>query len=357
MTARIIKLGGTTNWTASEVLKSADLIDTFNKTKKEFISSYGPVDDTLSLIPHGGTILSHIDGGVAIQNTTDYQSNNITWTSKNTNVDAQTGTLGVHCKDDKTRAVALVMSTNEDGAYTTNSGVTWGDSSTNPPNQDTIVDISYPTSSLALAGGTAASGVHMWRTTDGGDNWAQVAAVAGGGGGIQCVDMLDGTSGFALDDSTNILITGDGGDNWTDTGQTAVSSSVIYAINATTYLLAAGNVIYKGTSSSAPVRVLTLHSSYTTPTHFIKTNSGNIYIAFITTTAVTRSIILAKSTDSGVTWTSEIIGTGFLDTTTHTVNGAVSKGSLAEAANDILLLAMDTGNAISGFYEIDERDS
>lgn len=352
MANKLLKFGGTalSDGTAGE---AEDWTDTLNESRRDWEVIYGTTNDTLALIPHGSGALSFIQGSEGIYNTADYQTPAITWTLKNSNIILNVGVMAVHCRADKDKAIALEMDNSADASFTSDSGATWGDSGTNPPNQSAIYDAVYATTGVALACGSASSGTHIWRSTDGGDTWAQVSD-DGTASTVVAIDMFSATVGFAVDSSGNILTTSDGGDNWTDTGRTSSltgQETTIMALSATEYLIAGSSIqIYKGTTSSDPTLKFIMGGGYSVMTHFIKTANGNIYIAGMVAGTTKSQGYLMRSTDSGATWGAKEIRL-LKNTTPVSLHTAVGKCSLAEADDNVLVLCAETADTVTTIYE------
>ncbi len=358
MTIKTIRFGGT-DFTDGEVLPAADQNDTFDETKQNFINIYPVLNDVGFVVGHSSDTASYSDVSVGIFQTTDYTSVTISWTSRNTNILQINGVMGVNCKADRTKAIALEKTTG-DGAFTSNSGGTWSDSSTNPPNVTILYDISCPTTGLAVAfGDNSGAGENIWVSTDGGNNWAEVSDDGGvGAAGVGAGDMFDGTTGFCMPVNTgDIFITSDSADTWADTTRnlpvTITTNDTMFAVSATVYLIAViEDGIYKGTTSADPTRVSFIPSGYS-PTRFVKTTNGEIYVLWLFRGAddtSTKPLILCKSTDNGDTWTQSTIYMGYHDTT----NTQHSKASLSEAGDNKLIFATSTGNGVaSSIIEID----
>ena len=332
-------------------------IGTEMDTKKiDFLTIYSVVEGARFIIGHSADTASYNKTGEIVQ-TTDYTNANITWTTKNSNVTAVAGVLGVNCKADRTAAVAL-ESVTADGAFTSNSGATWSDTTTNPPNVTAIYDLSCPTTTLAVAfGDNSGAGENIWRSTNGGDDWAEVTD-DGAGAAFGCGDMFDGTTGFAIPSAgTDIFITSDSAVNWADSNRdmpVAVDTrGVLFALSATVYIVGVlSDGLYKGTTSANPTRVAFVPLGYR-PSKIVKTTNGNLYClwayAEIDPTS-TAPLILMKSIDSGDTWTQSTIYAGYHDTTDTTM----AKFRLSESADNKLIFVTTSGNgANGGIIEID----
>jgi len=314
------------------------------------IDIYSELTDPGFIVGHSSDTASYSSMNSGVKQTTDYTSGNITWTSRNTNMINTTTLIGVNCKADRTYACCLEHT--GDGAYTTDSGANWSDSTANPADVTAIFDLSFPTTTLAVAfGQNSAAGENIWRSTDGGNNWSN-ATDDGAGAAIGCGDMFDGSDGFAVvKDGVDIYSTSDGGDNWSDTTRNAPATvdtnSSMLALSSTEYIIAqASQGIYKGTTSADPTMKSFVSSGYY-PSKIVKTTNGDVYVAWMyigVDTTVLKPITLSRSTDSGDTWTQTMLYPGYGDNT----NTNNFKFCLSEAANNVLILVVNMGFGAPG---------
>lgn len=325
----------------------------FDATNKGLKDVYSSITKSMSIVGHTGTTLSVAIGNTSISQTTDYQSGNITFTSRNTNVKNATGVHMVNCKADRAYSIAMEVDTG-DGGYTSNSGAAWSDTSTDPPNVTAIYDMSFPTTTLAVAfGNNSGAGASIWLSTDGGDNWAEASAAAGD---YSCGDMYDGTVGFAVvQGSKNVFITSDSADNWADTTRDTGSGSnadagrdSIFALSATEWIYVdAGGDIYKGSTSANGTLKAAYGGDGGQPSRIIKTANGNLYVALYTAKGTTQfgQVILLESIDNGDTWKSVEISMGSVDKDV----GNTHSSAISEVADNVLaILNVHGSDAVRG---------
>jgi photosystem II stability/assembly factor-like uncharacterized protein len=190
---------------------------------------------------------------------------------------------------------------------TTNGGTTW----TNVGGGSVIGTINRAENVYALDANTclaamlSSSGTYVYRTSNGGSNWAQVFAQ--NNGGTSAVQMTSATDGFMVGDPVNsrwsLWKTSDGGASWDSTGLYLKASGNEYGW---ANLFINGSNIWFGTNNS---RIYyssddgVTWTAQTTPLLNIYglSFSGNIGIAGGSTSAGDGAISI--SSDNGTTWT------------------------------------------------------
>ncbi len=120
-------------------------------------------------------------------------------------------TSAVICKQNRVKAIGYTGTTIR---FTANSGATWANASTNPPNISTVTSIDFDIEGRAYISGTTAATMGLWYSIDGGDNWTQVGTPASGA--FTGVKMHDSTHGLAINTSGGIFYSTNG-TTWTDT--------------------------------------------------------------------------------------------------------------------------------------------
>jgi hypothetical protein len=335
MAIRTENLGGT-DWTNGEVLYAADLNDTFEATT-QWTELYGPIDDTTFFCMHEDGKISQCDNGSKIQQTTDYESSNISWTSRNTT--CVTVPKGVSCTADRSKAVAVDNSGN--AAYTDDDGDTWSNATTDPPNHNNTKDISFPVAALAVVFGDPDGGgtdIGIWRSTDGGDVWAQATSMTNTGQQICCGDMYDASDGVCIAGAREINITANGGVAWTynsdDLPWDVGVSATMLMVSSTHFVVAhdaspLSLVKYKASDGTYEIVLRTgLNSNYR-PTNFVKTSNGYIYVAYHPDNNTFDKIFVYRSTDDGDTWSvREVQGIqGQLVASSDAKNGLATDGT------------------------------
>jgi|TARA_R100001530_G_scaffold2717_1_gene4374 hypothetical protein len=242
----------------------------------------------------------------------------------------------------------IIMKGDGYNSFSTNSGGSFTASSTIPDNVIAIKGLSYATGgAVAVCVGEANSLRGAWYTSNGGADWAQATS---GAAHFICVDMFSATTGFAVDNSGNVYKTTDGGEGWDDTGGNVNGDERnIIALTATTYVtLTTDGNIYTGSGGTATQRIV-FNYSHARVSEILKLTNGNLYYAVMpnSTATVFSSILLCKSTDSGITWSVKNIaasGAGLQDWNTNYQNDYIAEYD----TNKIIIL---TGRAI---YTLDE---
>lgn len=238
-----------------------------------------------------------------------------TWTAASVDNAAMTGAMA-RCEGTRTSAICFDHDAN-DGYITSDSGDNWAQMTTAPGAGTIMYDVSFPTTAVAVCGGSVSSGRSIYRSTDAGDTWT--VCTTGPTTTTLQVSMYNATHGFAVDVPKNVWYTTDGGDNWTDTTfnvSAAYEEGTLKAISTTEYLYSARNggtytdslTIKYGTNLVAPVIKLYLGKGTRITTNFVISDNGYIYIASARLNADSGTIYsnmgvtLMRSTDSGQTW-------------------------------------------------------
>ena len=120
------------------------------------------------------------------------------------------------CRANKTKAISW-SDNGVDWQYSTDSGATWTVDSTPPANLINGVNcVDYRVDGLIYVAADVASTTGLWYSTDGGDNFTQVAGALDDFVGV---GMHDATHGLAVNDAGKIYFTVDG-TTWTDSTYT-----------------------------------------------------------------------------------------------------------------------------------------
>lgn len=320
-TIKNVKLGGT-DWIDGEDVTHTDINDTFNATVENM--------HWLTTIYSGNkTVATNVMACTsAIWQTNQRRTANSgdTWSASA----LIAGGTWITCDADSTSAAGLATN-GASGKYTSDSWGTINTTSTPPPNPTAINDISFPTTGVAVAVGLAAANVNIWRSTDGGDNWAQASSGPSGAGAddeLFSVDMFDATYGVAVAEDGSIWYTDDGGDNWTDSAKnfgTTNGGTFVLCLSAAAGTAKACIVLEgagsKGEGTTLPgnvwknadltgngtqVKQSTNDSVSYAISNLAQTTNGNIY--YIVNNPL-HDMMLWRSTDSGDTW--QVRGIGF----------------------------------------------
>jgi len=163
--------------------------------------------------------------------------------------------------------------------------------------------------------------------------------------------MVDGTTGFAVDNAGNIFKTADTCDTWSDTthniASTASSPMAVLSLTSTNVLfgtLSGGDATieqYNGTISSV---VLAISGNYDGCLGFCKTTDGSIYCGFYDATATPNSILICRSMDNGSTW--DITD---LTSAVYTQTDPLKKGMTEFSSNDLLVVSSKILTKIYGY--------
>ncbi len=295
-------------WADLDVLFAADLIDSIGNLKWKTIINPPVVAglEKAKYIWHSATTLSCFayDNGAY---STLYQSTDsgVNWTSKNTQPVEEC--IIKRCKADTTHAVAVERSGQKECIFTDDSGGTWTTKTkVTFSSAESNNDISFPTASLIVVAGSDAGGKNIILSTDDGGTWTDPTTSPSAE--IYCVDMFDGTTGYAVDSSKNIWKTEDAGDVWVNTNDditgTVTEDMAIYAVTADICLICLSTgIIEKYVNSTNTVTTVQPKTFGSSCGGIIKTTNGTIYAMTFNTTAGKPSKIF-KSNDSGVTWES-----------------------------------------------------
>ena len=308
MSVRNLKLGGTD--LTDEGLAYADANDTNDEmitTSKEF-KIFGDGGDYSSFVGHSATKAS-----VSIISSGDiYQLNLTTGAFTSKNIDFESPVLIAKCKADSTYAFAVESVAGDfESALTSDSGDTWTTKTTGNFSAK-INSISVPTTSLIVLGGEDAGGNNIIYSTDDGATWNDPTTAPSAT--INCVDMFDGTTGYAVDSFNNIWKTTDGGDTWADTTDDSVNTNAltsILAISATKAIISmfssncyGGIILYDNTAGTVTKKIYV--NGLKICSGIIESTNGNLYAMFSAIQADNAGAVnpaIVKSTDDGATWT------------------------------------------------------
>lgn len=283
-----------------------------NNGKLQYFTYY--LDVGLITGSTSGMFLVHGNNSWTIVNATStrYTSNSgVTWADSTGDAATFRG-VAIASKGLKTTAIVIDNQTNA-AFYSTNSGASWTAASSVPLNWTGAWCASFPTATVAVAGldrGTATRGIMY--STNAGVDWT--IAASGPVVDVVAIDMFSSTVGYAVDVSANIWKTTDGGVNWTDTTHnvtaagTNAMTDTLFAVSATKCLYALHTTrieLYDNTAGSVTVKY-PLSALPTTNGHmcsnFVRTTNGNIYLAQHLFLAPLGIIRLYRSVDDGVTW-------------------------------------------------------
>lgn len=311
---------------------------------KEFKWFFPNAGNYSGIIKHSSTTWAVI--GAA--NTTRTTDSGVTWSNVTGDDAAMDGPIA---KCIGTPANALVGDNSSNAIYrTTDSSANWTAETTPPASATAIETIAYPTSGVAVCGTTGGTRT-IFRSTDQGDTWT--VCTTGPTNPTLIIGMLDGTTGFAIDSSSNIWKTTDGGDNWTDTthnmgsgngGNMLVLTSSTFIANMNN----SGNEIlqyYDGSTVENRLSQPDTGSYDVSP--IILANNGKYYMALNSIGDNVQNVMIMKS-DDGNTWDTVIQGPPCVSALT--ANGYAKHANLAEGGDSKLLF----GNSQRGIIEIDE---
>lgn len=329
------------DWVDGDVLDAADLIDTFARIQwsgmldvdtsnggtsyDDVIGVVGYAADTLSIV-NAANILTSTNGGTS-------------WTSKNTDLDAST-ILTRGCKATRTSAFFLETGTTCESAHTSDSGATVT-TKTSASFGTSVADMSYPTTGLIVVGGDdGGGGNHIIYSTDSGGTWTDASTQPSAA--IILVDMFDGTNGVAVDTSGNIWKTTDSADTWTDTTLNVGTSSnqQIVMLSTTTFFFIGfptnnvATVQYGDLSTPYITGSLFAIANYTTTPsiRFHRAANNNFYV-LLAGAGQTDNSTLWRTAD-GVTWFSKVLP--FAST------AAAKSGLIGEMGDNELILLTGT---------------
>ena len=264
----------------------------------------------------------------------------VTWASPAGTHGLGTETLLVPCEAAAARGFAVELNKGTgtaDCAQTINSGATWNDD-TNSPLTTATYDCSFPTATLLVLAGDDTGGTdHIVYTANpdaGPIVWTN--ATMDTANKIYCLDMYDGTTGYAVDSANNITKTTDGAVNWADTGHNLVNSSngrmSIKCISATKCIIQVESKIELYDNASGSTNVLQVPAS--DASRGIVYSNGNIYVLTHNYSANAPDI-LSYSGDDGVTWSQRYLYWG------NAVSTINYKRALDTTANDKLIFPLN----------------
>ena len=254
------------------------------------------------IIAHSSTVYSIIHTGGDI-----YQRSGTTMTQKNTDLD--TYSYIRLCKADSTHGVAVEDSASPEVAFTDDSGATWT-TKTSIGFSGGVNDVSFPTASLIVVGGADAGNDNVKYSTDDGATWND--ATTSPSAEVYCLDMYDGSTGYAVDSGGNIWKTSDGGDTWTDTADDTISTmsqanSILCLDASTCIIVSTDGVVHHYNNSTNTVSRYSYYLLHDYNGGIIYTD-GIIY-TLIHSSQTNNAPILLISQDNGVNWYSELVPT------------------------------------------------
>lgn len=335
--------GSADEWINGDVLNADDLLDSMAQLKWIPVI-YNGGNVIAGIIAHSSTTYSMIENGDSDIHQTS--TSGTTWTSRNTDLDTSVSFIRV-CEADKTRGIAVETGTTCETAFTSDSGGTWTTTASVSFGTN-ISDVAFPVTALIVAVGDDAAGTgHIQFSDDSGATWADVDTQPPGASLIRGVSMFDGATGYAVDGANpgNIYTSTDmdqaASRDWSDTtdnlsepGSIAVGDASMVCLSASSvviaYVASSVAVIDTYNNSTNTVTQRARLNAYDMPIGIIQTTSGNIYTGFVD---FDESILVLKSTDSGVSW--RMMNLPIQDSLT---DSPAQKCRLAEAANDEVLL-------------------
>lgn len=300
-----IKFGSTDDWVASDILKAADVIDTFADNKwRKAINTISTTKTIRGIIAHSDSAYSaSVSDDIYVS--TDSGAN---WAIANNDMDA--GNYIRSCKADPTIGVSGESSATGQVVFTDDSGTNWTEVTASTL-ATAVYDYSFPTAALIVAFGNDAAGTdHIIFSDDSGASWTD--ATTQPDASCYCGDMFDGNTGYAITSGNKIYKTTNGAVNWTDTTHTSTDASTVmsmYAISATKAVIATtkGNIyLYDNAVGNAVLKIGNEETNLDVVSGVVQTTNGNVYAAFSSSTTGVPSRIY-KSIDSGASWKALII--------------------------------------------------
>ncbi len=200
-------------------------------------------------------------------------------------------------------------------SFSNDSGASFAVSTTDPPNCTALFDMTYPTTTLAIASGNSSSDNSAWICTDPitASTWAHVNSSSTTN--AIAVHMPDATHGLMIIADTKCLRTVDG-DDWTDTTKVSKDVTVggkIFCKTNTTGIQVANHATELNMEIYANANfeyTLYLQMAGYIGSNIIKTTNGNYYCVIFPNATITDTgiVILLKSLDAGLTWSNKVIG-------------------------------------------------
>lgn len=234
------------------------------------------------------------------------------------------------CRENKAKAVSW-SGNGADWEYTTDSGATWNTTTTAPPNITSITCVDFRREGRIYVAGDVSATTGLWYSTDGGDNFTQVAGTFDEFVGVS---MHDDTHGIAIDNDSNIFFTVNG-TTWVDSTyqmstpsgapsncdiEVTASGAAIGNFNALMVFRQSSSSVgggavgycskFDGTGNSvAVVSHRSAQGGYSSATNFYKLTNGSIcYAAEQSNSADSAGNwygsqgVLYVTDDSGVSW-------------------------------------------------------
>ena len=302
------KFGTTDDWDPGDVLKSADLLDTFgnvtwNSAIQQNVEAAGY---TRGICTHSSTKYSMVEANGNILQSTD---SGVSWASRNTDLDATTAFMKI-CGADPTHAFCIETGTTNECAFTDDSGDAWT-TKTSAAFGTGLYDVSFTTASLIVLGGNDSGGTdHIVFSTDDGGTWTN--ATTSPSLAVWAVHMFDANTGYAIDEDGNIWKTTNAAVTWVDTTDDAPNYGAnntmsIYCVSATKAIITYkdGAVVVYNNSTNTSTLTLRQHGNMANAMTLgiLEHTDGQLYVGW--SGGVDSSVglvMLGKSPDDGDTW-------------------------------------------------------
>ena len=198
------------------------------------------------------------------------------------------------------------------------------------PQGNTLYDVHYFNSSLAIAVGAVATVII---TTNGGSSWAVTMNAAGLSATLRAVRMLDALTAVAVGDGGTIIRTADGGITWAAqaSGTSADLNDVAFAGAGTGYIVGSAGTMLKTTDGG--IGWIPLSGGSEALLHGVSFANSDIG------TAVGSGGAILRTTDGGANWTGQTSGT---TAALHAVQ-CISDSIVYAVGDDIVLKTTDGG--------------
>ena len=233
-----------------------------------------------------------------------------TLTLKNSTPNASSLMAG--CKADATHGVC-VETAGVEVTFTDDSGATWT-SKTSVGFSAAVYDVSFPTATLIVVGGSDGGGDYIQFSTDDGGTWTD--ATTSPSTVVDGLDMFDGNTGYAVDSSGNIWKTTNAAVDWTDTGDnvstgTPGASCNVLCLTADIVIITSQSYLDYYVNSTNTVTRKVTNGTLDLPQGIVNTD-GVIYALMSNSSNHMGGLL--TSADSGITWTYQIFDPSSNDT-------------------------------------------